>query len=101
MLRLFKSVVLSALLYGSESWAPIVIQARHLQGFIMTCVQIIPGLTRLDQKRNMELRELAGLEREEIRSLRWLGDVAWMEETRTPRSDCVQASWRQALNVKS
>ena len=42
-MRLFKTVVLSTLLYGSETWAPIATHIKRLQGFIMRCVRVILG----------------------------------------------------------
>ena len=51
-MKLFKSVILSALSYGSETWAPIAAHVKHLQGFIIWCVRIILGVTRWEQKRN-------------------------------------------------
>ena len=88
-MRLFKTVVLSTLLYGSETWAPIATHIKHLQGFIMRCVQVIPGVTKWDKKGNTELIAMAGLERVEVMltrtRLRWLGHVARMEETCIPK----------------
>ena len=88
-IKLFKSVILSTLLYGSETWVPLVTHVKHLQVFIMRCVRVILGVTRWDQKRNTELRAAAGLERVEVmlmrRRLRWLGHVARMEETCIPK----------------
>ena len=88
-MRLFKTVVLSTLLYGSETWAPIATHIKCLQGFIMKCVRVILGVTKWDKKRNAELRAMAGLERVEVmlmrRRLRWLGHVARMEETHIPK----------------
>ena len=55
-MRLFKSVVLSTLLYGSETWVPSAAQLKHLQAFIMGCLQAILGVSRRDMKRNTELR---------------------------------------------
>ena len=88
-MRLFKSVVLSTLLYGSETWAPTATHVKRLQGFIMMCVWVILGVSRWEQKRNTELRAMAGLERVEVmlmrRRLRWLGHVARMEGNRIPK----------------
>ena len=88
-MRLFKSVVLSTLLYGSETWVPIATHVKRLQAFIMRGVRVILGVTRWEQKRNTVLREMAGLERVEVmllrRRLRWLGHVARMEAARIPK----------------
>ena len=55
----------------------------------MRCVWVILGVTKWDEKRNTELRAMAGLESVEVmlmrRRLRWLGNVAKMEETRIPK----------------
>ena len=88
-IRLFKSVILSTLLYGSETWAPLITHVKRLQVFIMRCVWVILGVTRWDQKRNTELRAATGLERVEVmlmrRRLRWLGHVAKIGETHIPK----------------
>ena len=81
-IRLFKSVILSTLLYGSETWAPLVTHVKRLQVFIMRCVRVILGVTRWNQnqERNTELRAMAGMDRVEVmlmrRKLRWLGHVS-------------------------
>ena len=51
-MRLFKSVVLATLLYGSETWVPTSPQLKRLQSFIMWCLRVILGVSRWDQKRN-------------------------------------------------
>ena len=40
-LRIFKSMVLPTLLYGSETWAPVASQVKRLQHFVMKCVRVI------------------------------------------------------------
>ena len=88
-MRLFKTVVLSTLLYDSKAGAPIITHIKHLQCFIMRCVRVIVGVTKWDKKRNTVLRVTAGLERVEVmlvrRRLRWLGNVVRMNETRIPK----------------
>ena len=88
-MRLFKSVVLSTLLYGSETWVPSAANLKHLQAFIMGCLRVILGVTRWDKKRNTELRSMAGIERVEVmvmrRRLRWLGHVERMADSRIPK----------------
>ena len=51
-MRLFKSVVLSTLLYGSETWIPSAPQLKRLHSFILWCLRVILGFSRWDQKRN-------------------------------------------------
>ena len=54
-LRLFKSVILSTLLYGSETWVPLSAHITRLQGFITGCLRVILGVSRWDNIRNTEL----------------------------------------------
>ena len=88
-LRLFKSVILPTLLYGSEAWAPLSAHTARLQGFITGCVRVILGLSRWDNTRNTELRARAGIARTEVllmeRRLRWLGHVERMDNSRLPK----------------
>ena len=88
-LRIFKSVVLPTLLYGSETWTPVASHIKRLQGFMMRCLRVILGVSVRDKRRNTELRAEAGLERVEVillrRRLRWLGHVARMDSTRIPK----------------
>ena len=63
------------MLYDNETW----------QGLIMRCLQVILGVTMWDEKRNTDLRDMAGSGRVEVmlmrRKLWWLGHVVRMEET--------------------
>ena len=76
---LFKSVVLSTLLYGSETWVPSTAHINCLQAFIMVCLWVILGATRWDKKRNTVLCSMVGIERVEVmvirRRLHWLDHV--------------------------
>ena len=85
-MRLFKSVVLATLLYGSETWVPSAPHLKRLQSFVIWCLRVILGVSRWDQKRNTVLREKAGIERVVMRRrLRWLGHLAQMDNSRLPR----------------
>ena len=88
-MRIFKAVVLSTLLYGSETWVPSASLIKRLQAFIMWCLRVILGVSRWDQKRDTELRLKAGIERVEVtvmrRRLRWLGHLERMDDTRLPK----------------
>ena len=88
-MRIFKAVVLSTLLYGSETWVPSAPLIKRLQAFIMWCLRVILGVSRWDQKRDTELRLKAGIERVEVtvmrRRLRWLGHLECMDDTRLPK----------------
>ena len=88
-MRLFKAVVLSTLLYGSEAWVPSAALMKRLQAFVMCCLRVILGVSRWDEKRNTELRLKAGMERVEVmvmrRRLRWLGHLERLDDTRLPK----------------
>ena len=88
-LRLFKAVVLSTLLYGSETWVPLAKHTKRLQAFIMGCLRVVHGVTKWDKMRNVQLRSLGGLDRVEVmvmrRRLCWLGHLERMEDSRIPK----------------
>ena len=93
-MRLFKSIVLSTLLYGSEIWVLSAPQLRRLQAFIMWCLHVMLGVTRWDKKKNTELWRLAGIERIEVmvlkRRLRWLGHLERLNDIHLPK--CVPST---------
>ena len=84
-LHFFKAVVLTTLLYGSESWVPLAAHLKRLQAFVMGCLRMILGVSRWDRLRNTNLRSMGGLERVEVmvmrRRLRWLGHVERMDDS--------------------
>ena len=45
-LRLFRAIVLSTLLYGSETWVPLAAHTKRLQAFIMGCLRVVLGVTQ-------------------------------------------------------
>ena len=55
---LFKSVVMSSLLYGCETWAITGLQTLWLQAFVMGCLH---GISKMDKVRNVEVRKKAGM----------------------------------------
>ena len=87
--NLFKSVVMSSLLYGCETWAITALQTQRLQAFVMGCLRSILGISKMDKVRNVEVRKKAGMMRVEVimsqRRLRWLGHVVRMASERIPR----------------
>ena len=88
-MRICKSVVPPTLLYGSETWTPTATHIRRLQGFMMKCIRVILAVSVRDERRNTELRAVAGMERLEVvlmrRRLRWLSLVVRMGSTRIPK----------------
>ena len=92
--QVYKAVVLSALLYGAETWTLKALQVRRLNSFHNRCVRTILGVTRYQQwKERTTTRRLAsdfGMQ-ETIsdlvmeQQLRWLGHVGRMNEERLPK----------------
>ena len=58
-LRIFSSVILPTLLYGTECVVLLEPQIHRLQSFIMRCLCIILGISVWDMKRNTVIRKLA------------------------------------------
>ena len=90
----YRSVVLGALLYGTEAWAPTQELVRKLDCFHRRCVRCILGVSRTVQWRDrLTTAELAGRFGmvESIGDLltqwrlRWLGHVARMSDVRHPK----------------
>jgi len=49
-ITVYESLVLSVLLYNSETWTLKVISAQRLKSFEMTCLRKIEGVTRRDRQ---------------------------------------------------
>ena len=88
-IRVYRAVVLTTLLYGSESW---VIYRHHLQlleRFHQRCLRSILGVRWSDFVTNVEVLERAettSIEAELLKSqLRWAGHVFRMEDHRLPK----------------
>ena len=61
-LELYKVLILSILMYGSETWTLRKEDENRLLVFEMICLRKILGVTRLDKIRNTIIRETLGLE---------------------------------------
>ena len=76
-LRLFKSNVVSVLLYGCETWKVSSSISSKLQVFINGCLRLILRIRRLEGVMNVELWRLANMEpistTIKMRKWRWLG----------------------------
>ena len=85
---IFRSVVLSVLLYGCESWPALKSHIGRLEGFQMNCLRYLCGFTWLDKRSNVSIRFLCKLPSlEQVvthRRLRWLGHTARMSQNRLP-----------------
>lgn len=64
-------------------------QVQRIQTFIMGCLRVILEISKLDRRRNIEIREKAYVNQVEVlmlkRRLKWLGHVVRMNESRIPR----------------
>ena len=78
--NVYRSVVVSALLYGAETWPISTLQLQRLESFQNRCLQRILGLTLLDRVRVTVIRRRC-LDQQKIQTLiqqarlRWLGHV--------------------------
>ncbi|XP_047995606.1 uncharacterized protein LOC125233589 [Leguminivora glycinivorella] len=86
----YKSCVLSILLYASETWTTYSRQERRLNAFHMRCLRTILGVTWRDHITNERVLDLAGCysitATLKQRRLRWLGHVLRMDPDRLPRA---------------
>ena len=85
----YKAVVLSSLLYGSEAWTLTAKQIRRLERFHLKCLRSIcrikwyhkiPDFEILDRCKIPSLQTFL-----DKNKLRWMGHVLRMEDTRTPK----------------
>ncbi len=91
--RAFDAFVLSILFYQSECWALRDDQKRRVCVFFNRCVRVLTGINRLMQHHrhltSEDMAKKAGLRSCESylneRFLRWVGHVARMSRSRTPR----------------
>ena len=92
--QVYKAVVLSALLYGAETWTLKAPQIRQLDSFHNCYVRTILGITRYQQWKEItttqHLAAAFGM-KETIsdlimeQQLRWLGHMGRMDDTRLPK----------------
>ena len=88
-IQVYKAVVLTTLLYGSESWIPYWSHINQLDVFHKGCRRTICGYTLEDKTSNANLFEkckIGGIKTFLIQSqLRWAGHVIWMSDERIPK----------------
>ena len=85
-LRAFRTLVMSILLYGAETWPATQQDIRKLKTFHMRCLRDILGITLWDRRRNTDILEETGelpIE-EQLRQkrLQWFGHVQRMSDER-------------------
>ena len=88
-IRLFRTLILPVLLYGSEYWTILQDDMKKLEVFQMRCLRRILGVTLLHRIRNSIIRERCCNQptiEEQIQQhrLRWFGHVCRMEKKRFP-----------------
>lgn len=85
----YRAVVLSTLLYGSETWTTYSTQERRLNAFHMRCLRRILGVKWQDLTPNHVVLEEAGIQSVYAlltqRRLRWLGHINRMDDGRIPK----------------
>lgn len=85
-MRVFRTMVMSVLLYGAETWTITQKDVRKLRTFHMKCLRDILGVTRWDKIRNESI--LCSVNKvpieEQLKHLRlqWLGHVMRMDSCR-------------------
>ena len=99
--NVYTTIILSILLYGSESWCLTEKLMNRLRTFHNQCIRTMCGVTRwhtmTHEISNKTLRDRMGMESIDQyiseRKLRWAGHVARMEHSRLPRK--FLTSWVQ------
>ena len=85
----YRSCVLTTLLYASETWVIYAKQVRRLNSFHMRCLRKIMGISWQDKVSNVEILQKTGLQSMQTmldtKRLRWLGHVERMCPNRIPK----------------
>ena len=88
-IQVYKSMVLSVLLYGCETWTVHRRHIRYLDRFHQRCVRQLLGIQWSDRVPNTAVLRRAGLDGIEamlmLHQLRWLGHVRRMGDERIPK----------------
>ncbi|RVE73868.1 hypothetical protein OJAV_G00035550 [Oryzias javanicus] len=88
-ISVYRAVVVTTLLYGSESWVTYQHHLRVLERFHQRCLRIILGIHWSDFVTNVEVLERADIQSIEAMllksQLRWAGHVHRMEDHRLPK----------------
>ena len=93
-LRVFRAVVLSSLLYGSETWAIASEDLRRLESFLMRCQRSLLGVSTWHRIPNEEIRRRCdGMQTAEemlrMKRLQWLGHIRRRDDDRRSK----QLAW--------
>jgi len=88
-IRVYDALVLSILMYNSETWTLREADKNRLRVFEMNCLRKIKGVTRRDRIRNADIRSEMGMEVDVVQKiqkkrLRYYGHVVRMKPERLP-----------------
>ena len=88
-IQFYKTLILSLLMYGSESWTLKKEDENRLLVFEMTCLRKILGVSRLDKIRNTTIRKSLDLKEDIIerisqKRLRYYGHIMRINTQRMP-----------------
>jgi hypothetical protein len=88
--KVYEVLILSVLLYNSETWTLKVNQQNRLKVFEMACLRKIEGVTRRDKIRNEVIRARLNMKQDIVRRiqhrrLRYYGHIERMNESRYPK----------------
>jgi len=87
--KVYRAVVLTALLYGAETWTVYRTQVKRLHSYMMRQLRSIQNVTWKDKIPNKEILQRAGLpSMADIlieKGLRWIGHVHRMDSGRLPK----------------
>ena len=102
-LQVYRSCVLSTLLYGSESWPTYARQEKRLNGFHLRCLRRLFQIKWQDRVSNTNALQRADMPSIPTlliqRRLRWLGHVHRMEPDSLPRQVLYGELWEGARRV--
>ena len=89
-IRLFRTLILPILLYGSETWTVLKPDLNKLEVFQMRCLRQILGISLRDHETNVDIRMRSQYqpsiqEQIEQRRLRWFGYICRVDASRLTR----------------
>ena len=88
-IAVYRAIVLTSLLYGSETWTLCRHQIRKLDQFHLRCLRSVAGIKSQDRIANAEVLRTCGISCIEAFLLqaqfRWIGHVVRMSSTRIPK----------------
>ena len=83
--NVYKTCIISTLLYGSESWTMHAHKEKRLNVFHMHCLRRILGITWQDKVTNKVVLEKAWISNLYTFLMRWLGHVTRMKDGCIPK----------------